>query len=65
MTMSTPVRAARSPTTLRVKRWEFRVCSGTATASEGDMRQFRGCKIENFIDAFWGSRRPGTWTRWN
>jgi hypothetical protein len=44
---------------------EFRVCSGTAPVSEGGMRQFRGCKIENFIGVFSESRLPGTWTRWN
>ena len=29
-------------------------------ASEGGIRQFRGCKAMNFIDAFSESRRPGT-----
>jgi hypothetical protein len=35
-----------------LERWEFRVCSGTATIGEGGMRQFRGCKTMNFIGAF-------------
>jgi hypothetical protein len=46
-------------------RWEFRVCTGTAPASEGGMRQFLGCRIENFIGAFSESRPPGMWTQWN
>jgi transposase-like protein len=40
---------------------EFRVRSGTAPASEGGMRQFLGCKIENLIDAFSESRPPRTY----
>ena len=44
---------------------EFRVCSGAVPAFEGGVRQFRGCKTMNSIDAFSESRLPGTWTRWN